>query len=121
MPIESKAKEVILLTTKKAVDDLQKSNFDGLKRLFSRMISLIDIIPDEVWKKEFKLSALVFGSILGTEDEYEKMDKEKKDRIINAYIDILNSFYKAVEEEDIQKTDDILKRCATVFIDEFAL
>lgn len=122
MPLEPKVKKVILSKTKKAIDELQKSNFDGMKRLFVTMVGLTELVCDEVWNKEIKLSALVFGGVGSTtESDFEERDKEKQDRIIKTYTDILNSFHRAVEEEDVPKIDDALKRLAKVFMDEIVL
>jgi len=121
MALEPRVKEVILSITKKAIDDLKKSDFDGLGKIFSRSIAFTDIITDKAWNREFKLIAIVFGTVRGTlEPNFEDFDKEKRDKITEALIAILNDFYKALKEEDIQKIDEVLKNCAIVFIDEIA-
>jgi len=122
MPLEPKVKKVVLSKIKKAIDELQKSKFDGMKRLLTTMIGLTELVSDEVWEKEIKLSALVLAGVWSTtESEFEEMDKEKQDRVINAYTDTMNSFYRALEEEDVQKIDDVIKRIAKVFMDEIVL
>lgn len=122
MPLESNSKKLILLKTKKAIADLQKSSFTQMGRLVNRLISVAEIFPDEVWSQELKFSAFIIAGIgTSAETQVEENDKEKKDRIINLCLDFLNSFYKAVEEENAQKIDDLLKWHAIVFIDEIAL
>ena len=122
MPLDPNVKKVILSKTKKAIDDLQKSKFDGMKKLFTTMIGLTELVSDEVWNKELKLSVLVFGGVgSSTEDEFEEMEKERQDKIIKAYTDFMNSFYRAVEEEDVPKIDDVLRDFAKVFMDEILL
>ena len=119
MPLEPNIKKVLLSITKKAIDDLGHSDFDGMGTLFSRLVSFADLVADKAWSREFKLIGLVFGTVRGTATpRFEDIDKEKGDKIIGSLIPIFNDFYKALEEEDIQKIDETLKNCAIVFIDE---
>jgi len=122
MPLDSKAKEAILKFTKEAIESLQESSFDGMRKLLVRLIAIADIFPDEEWSKELNLAALALGEIgAGTEEDFEEMDRERKDHIIDAYSEFLNSFYKAIEEEDISKVDDVLKEFVTFFLKEVGL
>jgi len=122
MPLESNIKKVILAKAKKAIDELEKSRLDGMRGLFTTLLGLAELVSDEAWNKEFKLSALVFGGAgASTEREFDEMDKEKQGRILKAYTEVMNAFYKAVEEENISKVDEALKSLAKVFMDEMAL
>lgn len=122
MTLEPNVKKVILSKTKRAIDDLEKSKFDGMKKLFSIMISLTELVTDEVWEKEIKLSALVISGVGSTtEGQFEEMDKKKQEDIVETYTEMLNSFYRAVEKEDVTETDYALKNLVNVFIDELLL
>jgi hypothetical protein len=120
MPLEPKMKKVILAKVQKAMDDMQRSSFDGFKKLMRHMTAFADLVSDKNWKKELKMIAVVMGGVgATTESQFEEdVPKAKKDEIFKSYTEILTHFQKAFEDEDIKKIDDALKNLATVFIDE---
>ena len=122
MVLDDKAKEFLLRNIKLAVDNLQSEKFDGLRKLVTRMLSVSEIFPDDIWTKELKLASLAFAVIgASTESEFSKIKKEDKDRIIKEYSEKLNELYVAIEEEKTEKVDSFLKDFSEIFFKEIGL
>lgn len=120
MSIEPNVKEILITKVNLAINELKKSNFDGMKKLLQRIIAYSDLVSNKDWQAELKLAALIFGAVGGsTESDFEDMDDdEKKARIIDGYTDSLKSFGDALQENNISKMDRTIKSCAILFVNE---
>ena len=120
--MEKNAKDYILTSIKKTIDDLQERKFDSMKRLVNRLHSVGEIFPDDVWTKELDLACITMIVVgASSETEITRMKKEEADSLIKSYTEKLNDFYTAIEEENIAKTDIFLKEFVNIFFKNVGL
>lgn len=120
MSINPKAKEIIKNRIEKAIDMIEKSEFENMTGVASRLVLLPEVFPNEDWDGVFLLSSFVIGGIGGsTDSEFKELATDKKSAIIREYSKLLSTFNEAIANEKREQAIDVLKALVKVFYDTF--
>lgn len=119
--IDLKVKELLLNQLEKAIEKTEKSDFDGMMGLATRLMILPEMYPSE-WDEEFCLASFVIGGIgSSTDTEFKKLASDKKTQLLKDYSSLLKAFGDAIEKEDIKMENNVLKSMVARFYKEFGV
>jgi len=116
MSIDPKVKEIIKNRIEKAIAMIEKSEFETMLGIASRLALLTEVFPNEDWDGVFLLSSFVIGSIgASTDSEFKELAPDKKSTIIKEYSKLLSTFNEAIMNEKREQAIDVLKALVKVF------
>lgn len=118
--IHHTVKKVIASRVKMAVAKLEKSDFDAMMGLATRLLLFSEAFPNPDWDKEFLLASFVIGGTASHADsEFKELVPENKTKVLENYSELLVSFGKAIESEDVKLVNDVLKKMLVKFYEVF--
>jgi len=120
LSIDPKIKELVGDRVKKAVEGLEKSDFDSMMGLATRLLLFPEVFSIPEWKEEFLLGSFIIGTIAHHADsEFKDLTSEKKSKVLDSYSRLLRSFNDAVQSENAKLLNDVVKKALVDFYEIF--